>query len=538
MEQFLSVILSSGLSFFGYKLNINLTPRKSGPCTNFNDTVFSLPNSKNLCPSVDTKKYELIYFNPLSNPISSNFLSLYAPKSQPDLAGHYGVLPRGNDSVSASVQQFSVYLKGKEQTTYCTMVPAAETTKAGTLDVYYESAPKKNPVNFCPQTFVKSGAPNDVYFASAVALPVNSNKTDADASTILWVVPGASSGPLGSWPSVLEASDTTDGLANVLYVIAKYDVIIYLELGGAKGGDVNIYSSGLDSIGLPALTGSYLGGEGGIVYGLYKLSANDVLKVYLGAEGQEIVNTTGQSPYDGNGQGGLGTIFGGANGGGASYAYHYRYAAFGSDNIFDNVLEAAMDSKMATQVCVSAGGGGASRNASGGSGSFNNSTLSYGQDVSIADGHKRKPWGSAGGISYLMGRAAEIPGIKTNDLSGGGGTLTAGGYSKVPDQYPTKYSSCGQKLQPFQNSGGGSVLTNMGSGGGGGGGGIFGGGSGGWNGMPKPNNVHGAGGGGCSSFGLLGNSTRGLNGNLNFYRNSDWVTDNGYMVIGLPISPS
>jgi hypothetical protein len=274
-----------------------------------------------------------------------------------------------------------------------------------------------------------------------------------------------------------------------------------------------------------------------VVYGTYKLEKGDVLKVFLGSVGQEIQGPSDVIQFDGNGQGGQGTILGGANGGGASYICHYPES-------YGNPFERAIknESVYSKLVCVAGGGGGASRNASGGfAGNFDNQFL-YGESA------QKKSYGSSGGRSYIVGPAPYLPGLRTNDFSGGGGVETSGGQSNVA--LPTFLtSSYGKKLDPFIQDGAGSVVTESGSGGGGGGGGLFGGGAGGFNGLPKPNNVHGGGGGGSSWTGLLQSATRKEAVSLNAYRTNAWkniptstsfplsyagYSDFGYLVIGLP----
>jgi hypothetical protein len=280
----------------------------------------------------------------------------------------------------------------------------------------------------------------------------------------------------------------------------------------------------------PVVFTPYTAGCPGIVYGTFRVKKNDVLKIYLGSPGHK--NDTPTLPFSGQGQGGIGTLYGGAFGGGCSYITHYPYSNYGHKSFpaisliaqYESVLDAAIaNDRNAQLVCVAAGGGGSSRHASGGSGGSSNDLLAFGDNI------KTNRLGSAGGLSYTVGTAPMYTRQSANDLSGGGGAIKVGGASKVQNAT----SSCmGRPLIPFVDNGGGSVITDVGSGGAGGGGGLYGGGAGAYNDLAKPNNVHGAGGGGTSWFGLLGRATN-KNSTLNIYRSSALTTEYGYIVIGV-----
>jgi hypothetical protein len=320
------------------------------------------------------------------------------------------------------------------------------------------------------------------------------------------------------------------GLTNTLYIDIQKDCSLYVELAGGRGGTFPVYANGVNfqNVAIP-LTPGFIGGHPGTVFGLLSCKKGDILKVFLGSVGVETDansnSVTTNNPFQ-SGQGGIGTIFGGANGGGASYIVRFR-------NIFD-----AYSNSNGDILAVAAGGGGASRNASGGFAGNSADGLQYGQKILT------KPSGSAGGLSNVVDLAPILLRHRENDLSGGGGTLTVGGLSSITDT-PERNSSWGQKITPFEDSGfvpvanghsgGGSVITFSGSGGGGGGGGYYGGGAGAWNLLPKPNNLHGAGGGG-SSYSTLKPATRD-NSTINVYRRIDDTSISQILPNNVPESP-
>lgn len=535
--------------------------KKSSPCTvaKGNPTTFVLPMADNICP-VGTPKYDLVYFSPVNDPLSNN--SLIFTSATTAVTAFFS--PSGPSGRGQFIQQnpqfpnvplFSFNYGSQLQTEYVTM----QARYQGPTDIVNLYVGQTNdpatlslttPLNMCPQSFIKNAtAAMASQFATAVPMPV---KSAQPLEPVLWIIPGLSTAQQSSnginVPSLTSAPSglnyvSTQGLASTLYVVCKSATTIFIELVGASGGNVPIYTAGIDpATGLPRMTPGYTGGQPGVVFGLYNLSQNDVLKIFIGSKGDEVLNTTGLTTFDGNGQGGLGTVFGGANGGGASYCVHYKSASF--KNSLDLTLTAAIDSNAKnTLVCVAGGGGGASRNASGGhAGSFG--SITYGTSVQDSLGKTVSANGSAGGSQFITGDSPVKPNINANGLSGGGGTQTRGGVSTVPNQVPTDTSSWGHSLKPFLDTGldgchgGGSVATDIGSGGGGGGGGLYGGGAGSWNGLPKPNNVHGGGGGGSSWTGLLKPATSDVSATLNAYRSGKivWpVNSYGSLVIGCPL---
>lgn len=512
----------SALSFGLYKLTDVFRTKNGpgGPCSAPNapnQMPFVLPQPDGQCPKT-APQYDLVYFSPEGNPtVTTN-------EQEPNGNTH-SVL------VSGIQYTYEIY---KRSTSSQVLNPV------GNVNCYM-NAVTKVPLNMTPQLLKPTVTTSAPVSGTATALPLDS------LSPTLYVTCGLPNGSQISenWPAVdytlnQPTSGISNGLATVLYIEVVNDCFLYLEIGGARGGDVEVYTSGIDPITGTAkpLDPSYVGGSPGVVFGTVKVSSGDVLKVFLGSQGTSALDSTGTLIYDGNGQAGLGTIYGGANGGGPSYIIKYSAAIKGG------ALTAAYQASTNYDIiAVAAGGGGASRNASGGSGGLNADTMLYGQPQTTTS-----IFGSAGGKSFILGPAPYLPGRITNDFSGGGGLTTIGGASLVTSQQPARASE-GSSLKPFtgqiglQPQGGASVNTVVGSGGGGGGGGFFGGGAGGFNGYPKPNNVHGAGGGGSSFLGSsLQASTKGQNVSMNAYRNSvgsqplwDPTTCNkhGYLIIGI-----
>lgn len=493
-----------------------LTPEEPrttyGPCTTADgqNTQLVLPEANKTCPDASGAHYTVAYFAPRGSPENSGLQRL------------------GTITVEvADSNEYELLGPSRNATLWGPSGPGS------TTNAFLDSA--SGPINLCPQTRAAT-ANGRITGATAVALPMPTENESrrrsahngltldvraAQASRVLLAIPGLSSagasGPNNPNPINVPAVGQQPGLCNILYLLAERDADLYLEVGGARGGDVPLYTSGIDpTTGVAApLTPGFVGGSPGVVYGLYSVKTGDVLKVFLGTAGAEVLQTTEQPA---NGQGGLGTLFGGANGGGASYVVHYKASTFGR-----RTFDAAFNNRLGgTLVCVAAGGGGASRNASGGSAGFCETStaasgqpavtygaLEYGGRIETSDA------GSAGGDSFVVGPAPLRPGLATNQLSGGGGVSGLGGKSNVPS--PISPRACfGSKLVPFATAssagnggGGGSVVTDIGSGGGGGGSGLYGGGAGGYNGFPKPNNVHGGGGGGASWTGALKKTSRG-----------------------------
>jgi len=470
-----------------------------------------LSNINGTCAVEDGAEYEAIFLSPQCNPTSSD------SNMQP-------LVDNAGNNTTIGVQILG------SVNTYVPYVPKGSLV-AGDIALWADTrSAVPVPVNMCPQNLSTTISGVVIQSASALVLPLRPTPTGASPDPILYVLPGQELNP----ESNAVANETADGLANTIYIVAKQSCVLFLELGGAVGGSVPIYTTGVDATGTAQpLDPSYVGGLGGVVFGTYTLKENEVLKVFMGSQGT-LQNNLPQ-PFDGNGQGGLATPFAGSNGGGASYIVHHRpFQTL-------NAIDAAFQNVGGRLVAVAGGGGGASRNASGGSAGFSgNPPFAQGIETSFI--------GSSGGRNFILGPAPIVPGLRTIDLSGGGGVQTAGGMSKVTNQSPKANSSHGYRLVPFTQSGlglsgqgGASVNTITGSGGGGGGGGLWGGGAGGYNGLTKPNNVHGAGGGGSSSTGLLAPVNKGKPITINPYRftngyveptsNVHNIYKHGYLVI-------
>ena len=436
----------------------------------------------------------------------------------------FGGVPAANTDLYTDVPSG---LPGVSSVTYSAVVPLQRQTFSGLKPNNYTyfatlgtgTNAVSNPVNCSPPVF--QPASGDPLYGAF--------KFPSKSSPAAFITPGEK----GADDNVASTTSSL-GLTNTMYINVQFDTTFFVELGGGRGGSFPVYANGLDLKNNPVpLDPGFSGGPGGIVYGLLKCRKGDVLKVFLGSVGVELDansnSTTANNPFS-SGQGGIGTIFGGANGGGASYMVR-----------FSSLTDAYTNSN-GTLVAVAAGGGGASRNASGGSGGSAAPLLRYGETV------KTSPDGSAGGLSNVVGPAPSVLSRRVNVLSGGGGSSIVPGLSDVTDT-PERSSSWGQKLSPFEDSGfvptknghsgGGSVITFSGSGGGGGGGGYFGGGAGAWNQVFKPNNLHGAGGGG-SSWSKLTKAT-GDNSTINVYRRGLMPTEDpknalfgfGYLVLGV-----
>lgn len=155
------------------------------------------------------------------------------------------------------------------------------------------------------------------------------------------------------------------------------------------------------------------------------------------------------------------------------------------------------------------GGGGASRNAVGGSAGLSVPIQSMNQDL-YGQVHPNRNFIGFPGGNTNYDKEFTIPeymqGPKSFALSGGGGTITRGGQSSVKNlkNNTTKglihEAAELTKGKPLQ---GGSGSENP-PGGGGGGAGFYGGAAGFWSGVPAPNNEHGAGGGGSSFVSNVG----------------------------------
>ena len=542
-----STVLLGGsylLSFFFKKKSVTKNVITYAPCvtTQGPNADIVLPQANRECPKVQ-EKYEYVYLSPENNPMINSFIDIYNYSNQPKMTTQ--LLPYDPRNVL-----FSFHSASSIQTAYCPM--RANVSTIIEPNVFGPLTASKQLVNMCPQSFVKNAFLAASDFASSLALPLS---TPINETPMAWIIPGLGESAPGlnginapsNYASVQNGSTvTTSGLATELYMIANKDVSFYMELTGAYGGSVQIYSNGVDpGTGKPLSVKSYEGGSPGVVFGLYSMKQFDVLKIFLGSPGDDSTQWLKPSifSYDGNGQGGLGTMFGGTNGGGASYAAHYDHVSFGKAlPEFDKVLQAALNNEPGfSLVCVAGGGGGASRNASGGAAGLSNNDLKFGSKNLSSSGKPVSESGSTGSSLNTPGPSAIHITKNTLDLSGGGGSHTIGGSSNVPN--PTSEHSCyGQRLRPFEGntatssgSGGGcATATNVGSGGGGGGGGYYGGGSGGWNNKTKPNNLHGAGGGGSSFQGLLRSTSTSGNINLNAFRTLNvQQTRYGSLVLGI-----
>jgi len=524
---FLLPVLGSAIISGGAAVGYLFWPKSTktfAPCSRSNtqqglvDTntlQFSLPNVDKTC-SEAPRTYNMIYFSPRTN-MATNTNFTVSPTAE------------FNPVINGITQQYRVYSP--------TNLLSAQWLNGGLNNVYawienFQSADRtktQQPLNGMPNYVGLS----TIEYATATSLPWNP-ENGALSTPSLWLFPGAETGNPENVPAT-----TGTALTTILYIYCVQATSLYIEVGGAYGGDFVVYANGANPLSgvSPPIDPGFTGGRPGIVYGLYYVKPGDVLKVYLGSRGQERNNADGSLDFSGNGQGGLATIFGGSNGGGASYIYHYVCTNFTTGPW--QALDDAVQNKPGKMVCVAAGGGGASRNASGGSAGLSETPtdpLIYGSAISTGT------TGSAGGLNNVTGNAPFKAQIKVNDFSGGGGGITIGGRSIVPDQTPIDGSN-GTRLQPFLDSGGGSVETSSGSGGGGGGGGLFGGGAGAWNSIAKPNNLHGAGGGGASTRGLLQAVSKPQNVSFNVYRGTwdlsgkIWKTPrDGYLVLGLPLA--
>lgn len=519
-----STLVSAGAAvayFFWPKNTLKFAPcaftETSNILTDTNAYEFILPNSNKTC-NTSTKTYNMIYFSPKATMTQSQFFTTEAEPYSPKING--------------ITQDFQVFSPTKLN---AAIWPNNGSNNVSVWIPNFKSPDRtlsQYPLNATPNYVGSSDA---ITISSATSLPWNEN--GSRGPPIVWILPGANTGNALNFPT----DGITQALTTILYIYAVQDASLYLELGGARGGSYTVYSNGANpetGVSAPIEPG-FVGGSPGIVYGLYYVKKGDVLKVFLGSKGETRDNASGSLSYGGAGQGGLATVFAGANGGGASYIYHYVCADF-INNEFDALTSAVQNKPSASLVCVAGGGGGASRNASGGYAGLCETPanpLYYGGTIDTST------TGSAGGLNNITGPAPLKLQVKPNNFSGGGGGVTIGGISNVPDQTPEGASN-GTKIELFQqNCGGGSVITSKGSGGGGGGGGIFGGGAGGWNSLAKPNNLHGAGGGGASSRKKLQNVSKPTNVCFNIYRglwdtqgriwNSTRENSDGYLVIGL-----
>jgi hypothetical protein len=531
-------------------------PSQAAPCTiaKGSETIINLPVNGQCTAE---RPLQLLYLNPCGNPNMSPDIAMFVPSVNANTDIYTSQMLADNKGT-----QFSFNSPAGIQTQYCTMGLSKNIGQLNNISYPVNTNQNFATVNMSPQCFTRDNT--NTSFASALALPMFYS-SDPTTNLDAWIIPGKSFAPINSnginFPCTFDvnssntASITKTGLATELYLIFLKDTTFYMELTGAFGGSVNVFTNGVDQNGVPNNVEGYVGGEPGIVYGNFTARANDVIKFFLGSPGDD--STQWANPleftFNGNGQGGLGTMYGGTNGGGPSYAVHYPVSQFANskatEQLYDGPLNAAISNLNGTLICVAGGGGGASRNASGGHAgldNFNDKTsglsLKYGtQNIAVtldALGNvftkvPKSVFGSAGSELFITGPSVALRQRSVNNLSGGGGVSSVGGQSNVPSPI-ARFACDGQSLKPFvgqsetsSGTGGGcATATDIGSGGGGGGGGLFGGGAGGYNGLSKPNNIHGAGGGGSSSFGQLQRNAFGPDGlgyySLNKFRDLEW----------------
>jgi len=511
----LLAILSYGISTLGKVKDYTKACTKS----NKSETQFKLLDSSGTCSSMGNNTvYQLLYFDPMSNP------TFDGPQAQAKyMVNNSSALPQ---DILSTQYQYQPYIPNTSTTS--TISPST----VPNTQLLFPARASSPPLNICPQVLQY---PNSLYKASCVQLPFKT-PTQTIPNFVVNVFPGLPmSGNAINTPAI--ADSASQGQCNILYISVLQDATLFVELGGAQGGNVLVYTGGVDFTGTASeINPPYVGGLGGIVFGQLVVKQGDCLKVFLGTTGTEV--TDPQAITNFQGEGGIATVLGGANGGGPSYLVHYKlssitkhYAQYKGHE----TLSAAFDNNAScgTLIAVAGGGGGSGRNASGGSAGFSSADLAYGDAIQGTEAY-----GSLAGPTFVLGQAPYVVNHNGSSLAGGGGTLSSGGKSLV--QNSTQKSQCdGSKLKHLfdDNSrhGGGSVVTEIGSGGGGGGGGYYGGGSGAWNGQSKPGNIHGGGGGGSSMNSMIW-CTNGLqNCTLNAYRPWNRTSTDGYLVLGVPI---
>jgi hypothetical protein len=422
--------------------------------------------------------------------------------------------------------------------TYTLYVPASQgyrdsNVNTNNVTMWSYLGANSNALNMTP---VQLQAPDNTITSTAIQMPL-SLAVGQTVTPKMLVLPGRSTikEPLNT-----PGTSASLSLTNVLYITCLVDTTVYIELGGGQGGNVPVYTNGVDFNGDPTSQVGYYGGNGGFVSGLLDLAVGDALKVFIACAGTLVTDPTGTAAQ---GEGGLGTIFGGANGGGASYIVKYA----GNRDRPNEALGRALSGSAGQLLAVAAGGGGASRNAAGGDAGFSDSRVTSSGDIAERTAYGMPPLapssGSYAGLEFVLGYAPfNVAYAAPSGYAGGSGLMSTGGASSVPDQVPVRGSN-GRKLTPFVGRSGGSVETNSGTGGGGGGSGFFGGGAGGYNGLSKPKNIHGGGGGG-SSVSYLRSPNTGTAVSLNLYRTGSWpvstvgladtqLASDGYLVLGV-----
>lgn len=576
-----SMSITAGVGLMNTVFGSTLYPKASGAakqqqCSTIDPdtplaTPFVLPSLDSTCPA-KPPAYTLMYFEPRGNPATeletpnSRDFRFVRTMHKPEFAAQATTFTydywQPNDSLLAR-DTFAGPNKNVKlfYDTRQAGVPASPTAAA-----------TARPLNFMPQTFDAVGQLPTATLGPPEKFEINPDTQEVIDNSVFWVVPGKKEFKSATYvkQTATDVARTSEmyGYQSEVYVIIRKTATLYLELCGARGGSVNVYSDGIGPDGEPILINTFRGGAPGVVYGLLRVNAGDVLYVHVGLVGTQVTGAdivTGVNKA--TAQGGKATVQAGANGGGMTYVY--RFPA-GPRGIYQSAIDAALSGafQYADLVAVAGGGGGASKMASGGSAGHSDDTILYGSQPQLplattvgattgsaaaaaaTTAARRQPTpsaGSQGGIPYILEPAPFHPSPVPNGISGGGGVGTRGGQSQVNGQSAGKSAAPHISLQ----DNGGSVITETTSGGGGGGGGLTGGGAGGWNGLSKPNNVHGAGGGGSSSFGRLVKTTKGpYSACLNLYRPFKPVAPavaaagasavnlvpntDGYFIIGVP----
>lgn len=318
---------------------------------------------------------------------------------------------------------------------------------------------------------------------------------------------------LDSWPS---------GRVKVIRVLALRTTVVYLELAGGHGGNMEVYSDSGERV------GAYRGGRCGVMWAQVAVKSGQVIDIFLGQDGTPPSEDNLRNIVPAQDQGGVATMLGGANGGSASVAVMY-----------DSLL-AAENREAPVILMVAGGGGGAGRNAMGGSAGLQGIT----KDGDIKYGDVMQDLNPAGfggsALNVLDATKADLSRtIQPNGASGGGGARDKGGKSPNSAENNGLFILTSNEITTY--TGGGAARSSEVPAGGGGGGGYYGGACGGWNGFAKPNNLHGGGGGGSSYGGskAVFNTTTGRPC-LNVYRSAvvDVAPLSAYAVIGTEEDPS
>jgi len=361
-------------------------------------------------------------------------------------------------------------LKGPKKLKNCYLQPIPFQRQNGTLvctgtqigNVCYSAPLIANAQNECTAIAFATVEPNySPTVQSNLGLQAPYIALDGTSTTlsIPSVTPQITCTCLDSGPFPRTGSATTSNCVK-MRCTTLYEGQLYMEAAGGTGASITYYT---DTNVAPV---SYAGGTPGMVYGTVSVKPNDTFDISFGynaspANAASIAEGV-QQVVPGNG--GLASLLGGSNGGGCTVVTK------------GNTVPVADTRSSSAPLLVAPGGGGAGRNGAGGNA------------------------GSPGPYKYL-----EVPSQVTHGLNGqsvidpnndpvyakpspvtlsGEGGSSKGGMSLDPN-------GTGSFLQ-------GGNASDFLSSGGGGGAGFFGGGSGFTNGLSKPNNVQGAGGGGSS----------------------------------------